>query len=42
VHKLQALNSLSSISEQFLLTLQLNAATKLFCDINEKNVHGAI
>jgi hypothetical protein len=42
VHKLQALNSLSSISEQFLHTLQLNDATKLFCDIDEKNVHGAI
>ena len=42
MRKLQVLNSLSSISEQFLHTLQLNVAAKKFWSIDEKNVHNAI
>jgi len=42
VRKLQVLNSLSSISEQFLHTLQLIDASKIFCDIDEKNMRNAM
>jgi len=38
VRKLQALNLLSSISDQFLNTLQLNVATKKFDQSPKKNV----
>jgi len=39
---LQVLKSLSSISEQFLHTLQLFDATNLFSDIDEKNVRSSM
>jgi len=42
VRKLQVLNSLSSISEQFLHTLQLIDASKIFCDIDDKNMRNAM